>query len=357
MALCLSPFSVFPIRSNSCIMEIELESLLRAAWIAAILPILVASLPCARLSSFHRLVLTFASRGKVMPSSSRIFTVPQRFFLHFYVVAVPWTTVLLLMTWFYAYWMVPFSSESFHYSTVASHLTGGSHIFSMHKPPSTPLKHRYRIWKTLFLLLLMEVQVLRRLYETVHVFNYSPSARMHILGYLTGIFFYAAAPLSLCSICVPEVLSFAAHHMAEFIVNGRDHMPKIEFDWWGYMKPLTKLGWCQWIGAAIFIWGGIHQSRCHSILGSLREDREKSDEYVIPHGDWFEFVSSPHYLSEMVIYAGILVASGGSELTIWLLFGFVVANLTFAAAETHRWYLQKFDNYPRNRHAILPYIY
>ncbi|KAJ4964642.1 hypothetical protein NE237_016491 [Protea cynaroides] len=338
-------------------MKIGLVSLLRAAWIAAILPILVASLPCACLSSFYRHVLTFASRGKIKPSSSSKFTVPQRFFLHFYVVSVAWTTVLLLMTWFYAYQIVPFSSEPFHYSTVASHLTGGSHILSIHKSSSTPVEHRHSVWKSLFLLLLMEVQVLRRLYETVYVFNYSPSARMHIFGYLAGIFFYTAAPLSLCSICVPEVLSFAAHRMAEFIVNGRGRMPNIEFDWLGYVKPLTNLGWCQWIGAAIFIWGWIHQSRCHSILGSLRNHGKQSDEYEIPRGDWFEVVSSPHYLSEIVIYAGLLVASGGSDITIWLVFGFVVANLVFAAAETHRWYLQKFDNYPHNRYTIIPYIY
>ncbi|KAL0534855.1 hypothetical protein IC582_029152 [Cucumis melo] len=55
----------------------------------------------------------------------------------------------------------------------------------------------------------MEVQVLRRLYETIYVFNYSPSARMHIFGYLTGLFFYTAAPLSLCSNCIPEVYHFA----------------------------------------------------------------------------------------------------------------------------------------------------
>lgn len=88
-----------------------------------------------------------------------------------------------------------------------------------------------------------------------------------------------------------------------------------------------------------------------------------------------------------------MVASGGEDFTIWLLFGFVVrvlfikkiklhfrtpypnvelkmekgeqssvgclqvVNLAFAAAETHRWYFRKFDNYPRNRFAIIPYVY
>ena len=35
--------------------------------------------------------------------------------------------------------------------------------------------------------------------------------------------------------------------------------------------------------------------------GSLREHRDRSVEYVIPLGDWFDIVSSPHYLAEMVV--------------------------------------------------------
>lgn len=99
-----------------------------------------------------------------------------------------WTTLLLLLTWFYAYrTMTPLASESFQYSTVASHLIGGSHIFHFSKFHSTPTEQRCHVWRVVFLLLLMEAQVLRRLYETLYVFNYSPSARMHIFGYLTGI--------------------------------------------------------------------------------------------------------------------------------------------------------------------------
>lgn len=35
--------------------------------------------------------------------------------------------------------------------------------------------------------------------------------------------------------------------------------------------------------------------------GSLRERKEQVDEYTIPHGDWFEIVSCPHYLAEIVM--------------------------------------------------------
>lgn len=36
--------------------------------------------------------------------------------------------------------------------------------------------------------------------------------------------------------------------------------------------------------------------------GSLREHTEQADEYAIPHGDWFEIVSCPHYLAEIVMF-------------------------------------------------------
>ncbi|XP_017413047.1 polyprenol reductase 1 [Vigna angularis] len=114
-------------------------------------------------------------------------------------------------------------------------------------------------------------------------------------------------------------------------------------------------GWKHWISAAVFLWGWIHQYHCHKILGSLRHSTD-AEEYVIPHGDWFEIVSSPHYLSEIVIYASFVVATGGSNLTVWLLFAFVVANLSFAAVETHKWYSQKFKDYPSNRFAIIPFL-
>ncbi|KAJ0667011.1 putative polyprenol reductase [Helianthus annuus] len=94
-----------------------------------------------------------------------------------------------------------------------------------------------------------------------------------------------------------------------------------------------------------------------SNIGSLRNKPENPNEYAIPHGDWFEYVSSAHYTAEIVIYGGLLVASGGRDLSLWLLFAFVVANLGFAATLTHAWYLQKFDDYPRKRRAIFPFVY
>ncbi|KAF7017682.1 hypothetical protein CFC21_031084 [Triticum aestivum] len=319
-----------------------LQPLLCLAWLAATLPILAAALPIPAAAGgrlLHSLLSAFSSRGKtVRPSSSSSsssskakFTVPQKYFLHFYVVGVAVTTSLLLAICFYAYMkMTPLLPEPSSYSTIASHLIG-SNSFSFGSVLSRTMEHKYRVWRTVFVLLLMEIQVLRRLYETENVFHYSPSARMHIVGYLTGLFYYTAAPLSLASSCLPEAIDFIRGQIVEFIVKGRARMPDLVIDSPSLLKPLLKLGWCQWIGAIVFIWGSLHQIRCHAILGSLRENKD-SDEYVIPCGDWFSRVSCPHYLAELI------------------------TNLSFAAVQTHRWYLQKFEDYPRSRYAIIPFV-
>ncbi|CAH8262724.1 unnamed protein product [Arabidopsis lyrata] len=342
-------------------MELEIVWLVRAAWITvwvvSILPLVIASIPTSKLNSFRELVLSFAGRGKILHPSSQKFTVPQKFFAHFYVIGVVWTTLLLAATWMYACEMAPLSSEEFQLSDIASRLAGGSDVFSFHKSHMTPVEDRFEVWRAVFLLLLMEIHVLRRVIESFYVFKYSPSARMHILGYFAGLFFYVTAPLSLCSNIAPEVARFVGNQVAEFIANGKSHTSAPELSLVMCISPLMKLGSVQWIGGAIFLWGWIHQRRCHAILGSLRENPSQAKEYIIPYGDWFRMVSSPHFLAEIVLYAGLLIASGGTDITIWLLFGFVAANLTYAAGETHRWYLRKFEDYPANRHAIFPHVY
>ncbi|RVX16618.1 Polyprenol reductase 1 [Vitis vinifera] len=137
---------------------------------------------------------------------------------------------------------------------------------------------------------------------------------------------------------------------------------------------------CQSLGLI----GGICEAYYKTWMGSIR--KERTGEYRIPHGDWFELVSSPHYLAEMVflslspsfivspykmftlrlymqaywLQVGELTSLFGYFLYLWYLFPLQlrrVANLGFAATETQRWYLHKFEDYPRKRRACLPYIY
>lgn len=116
-------------------------------------------------------------------------------------------------------------------------------------------------------------------------------------------------------------------------------------------------------------------------------------------------MSCPHYLGEVVIYAGLaLVAVGGRRTTAWLMLLWVVSggrlwaheqagctncsvrsaggsgraflvavshrcwphqpaactqvtNLSLAAGMTHRWYREHFKSYPRRRRALFPFLF
>jgi protein-S-isoprenylcysteine O-methyltransferase Ste14 len=87
-------------------------------------------------------------------------------------------------------------------------------------------------------------------------------------------------------------------------------------------------------------------------LFSLRRRGEKG--YKIPHGGLYRWISCPNYFGELLEWTGWAIAT-------WSLAGFSFALWTFAnlvprALSNHKWYRQKFADYPKNRKAIIPYI-
>lgn len=48
-------------------------------------------------------------------------------------------------------------------------------------------------------------------------------------------------------------------------------------------------------------------------------------------GGAFELVSCPHYLGEVVLYAGLVAATAGQRATVWLMLLWVVSSLLGAA--------------------------
>lgn len=87
-----------------------------------------------------------------------------------------------------------------------------------------------------------------------------------------------------------------------------------------------------------------------------REEIERGEKvYRIPTGGLFRWVSSPSYLTELVAWAGFALCT-------WSLAGvfiFVIsaANLVPRAIATHQWYREKFSDYPKERKALIPYIW
>ena len=80
----------------------------------------------------------------------------------------------------------------------------------------------------------------------------------------------------------------------------------------------------------------------------------RKNRYKIPRGGPYRLVSCPNYLGEMVEW-------GGWALLTWSMPGlafaaWTAANLLPRAMTHHRWYQDKFPDYPRERRAVIPFL-
>jgi len=107
------------------------------------------------------------------------------------------------------------------------------------------------------------------------------------------------------------------------------------------------------IGTAIFFTGYIINIYSDHLLRRLRKRGE--NRYRIPYGGFFKFISSPNYFGEIIEWIGWALLT-------WSLAGaafavFTAANLVPRAVSNHKWYLNNFQEYPKERKAIVPFIY
>jgi 3-oxo-5-alpha-steroid 4-dehydrogenase 1 len=87
---------------------------------------------------------------------------------------------------------------------------------------------------------------------------------------------------------------------------------------------------------------------------ALRRLRRAGGGYRVPHGGAFEVVSCPNYLGEIVEWTGWALAT-------WSLAGlafaaYTAANLAPRALAHHRWYRERFPDYPAGRRALIPFV-
>lgn len=120
------------------------------------------------------------------------------------------------------------------------------------------------------------------------------------------------------------------------------------------------------VGSIIFFLGEFGNSYCHFKLKAFRKERrqqsfsEKS-QHVIPHGFLFEFVSCPHYLCEIVSWIGFFIATWTLPSALFLLA--TILTLVTYSYKKHKAYQEEFngtagkDLYPKNRKALIPFIF
>ena len=89
------------------------------------------------------------------------------------------------------------------------------------------------------------------------------------------------------------------------------------------------------------------------LLRRLREPGETG--YKVPAGGGFRYVSAPNYLGEIVEWIGFALAA--QTLAAWAFAAFTFANLAPRAVANHRWYRERFADYPRQRRALIPFLW
>lgn len=78
-----------------------------------------------------------------------------------------------------------------------------------------------------------------------------------------------------------------------------------------------------------------------------------TEKHLMPVGGYFDVVSAPHMLFEVLMYTFLTVILIGNTSWPWV-FIWVVANQIENAWLSHKWYLETFKDYPKERRAIFP---
>lgn len=84
----------------------------------------------------------------------------------------------------------------------------------------------------------------------------------------------------------------------------------------------------------------------------LRLKKSAPDRYQIPHGGLFRWLSSPNYVCEILEWGGWALLTWSLSGTAFFVYTF--ANLAPRAFAHHRWYQTQFEDYPKERKALIP---
>ncbi len=105
-------------------------------------------------------------------------------------------------------------------------------------------------------------------------------------------------------------------------------------------------------GAGVFLIGMAINLHADTVLIHLRKPGETG--YKIPQGGLYRWLSCPNYFGEIVEWCGWALMT-------WSLAGaafaiYTAANVGPRALTNHRWYREKFDDYPKERRAVIPFL-
>ena len=107
------------------------------------------------------------------------------------------------------------------------------------------------------------------------------------------------------------------------------------------------------IGVLIFCAGFVINKHADAVLRGLWDPDDPG--YKIPYGGMYKYISCPNYFGEILTWIGWAVMTwsiAGLFFVIW-----TAANLVPRARSNHNWYKENFPDYPKERRAIIPFLF
>jgi 3-oxo-5-alpha-steroid 4-dehydrogenase 3 len=310
-------------------------------------------------------------------STSKLFQVHKSRFLHFYLIG-------LFVSWSLLYFML--TSQSTNTTAQRPFVTLSLIPFS-----------------------LLILHLLRRSYECIFVHIWSDTGYMHVCGYLLGLLHYLLLPfVFIQSIEIKRdsfLLSFIPHYTLN---NNKTCSSYIDLNLSQSTFKTHHYEWITWMGILLNILGQVEQHVHHKMLAQCRSrfdpKTETSCSYKIPTGRWFDQITCPHYLAEIIIYFSFYILLDPPQVQVmgssndfihdssciegydtlsttdissfvlipWIwtlvfriyhykalaLLTWVFVNLALSARINHTYYLDCFQSqYPPKRKRLIPFIW
>jgi len=105
------------------------------------------------------------------------------------------------------------------------------------------------------------------------------------------------------------------------------------------------------IGFILFFMGMYINRLSDQMLISLRKN---INGYKIPKGCLFEYISCPNHFGEIIEWAGFALIAWNLPAMSFAIWTF--CNLVPRSLNHHKWYIEKFKDYPKNRKAVIPFV-
>jgi len=121
-------------------------------------------------------------------------------------------------------------------------------------------------------------------------------------------------------------------------------------------ETYTESDFSSWnfiLGIVLFITGFFINQVSDTLLINLRKPNETG--YKIPKGFLFNLISCPNLFGEFIQWAGFALIAWNYPATTFLIW--TAANLFPRAIKHHKWYKSTFKDYPKNRKAVIPWLW